>query len=133
MFDKIVWQRKNRLLNKNKWTKKYEKTKNGFLVRCYRNMLSRVKGISPKRHLYLGKEILDKDIFYKWSLEDKNFNNLFEVWKKEIYPRKKTPSIDRIDNEKGYIIKNIRWVTFSENCKHTRRNDKQKTKNMGNR
>ena len=35
-------QRLSRKLNNNLHTKKYEKTKKGFLVRLYRNMLSRV-------------------------------------------------------------------------------------------
>ncbi|AGO47304.1 hypothetical protein Phi19:1_gp014 [Cellulophaga phage phi19:1] len=110
-------QRIRRLNNGNKNTKKYEKTKKGFLVRCYRNMLSRVTGVTKnKNHLYLGKEILDKNVFYSYSMSDESFNNLFELWEKTNYERVSTPSIDRIDSLKGYSIDNIQWITFSENC-----------------
>lgn len=126
MFDKLEWQRKTRLLGKNKWTKRYEKTEKGFLVRCYRNMLSRVKGISPKRHLYKGKEILDRESFYEWSLKNEDFKNMFTKWKDSGHQRILTPSIDRIDTSMGYSLKNMRWVTFSENCKSIKRNTKKR-------
>lgn len=122
-FDKLAWQRKQRKLTSNHDVKKYEKTKNGFLMRCYRNMLSRVTGVTKKKnHLYLGKEILDKKSFYDWSLSDSNFNNLFSAWNKSDHVRKLTPSIDRIDPNIGYNITNIRWITHSENSMLTRRN-----------
>jgi len=111
-------QREKRALNENYHTKKYEKTKKGFLVRTYRNMLSRVSGVTKnKNHLYLGLEILNKESFYEWSLNNDSFNHLFDVWKSLEYKRTLTPSIDRIDSKKGYILENIQWITFSENCK----------------
>lgn len=111
-------QREQRALNGNACTKKYEKTEKGFLVRTYRNMLSRVNGVTKnKNHLYLGLEILDKETFYKWSLDNVDFRELFTYWIMIDYQRKYTPSIDRIDSKKGYTLDNIQWITFSENCK----------------
>lgn len=101
----------------------YEKTKKGFLVRVYRNMLSRVTGVTKKKnHLYLGKCILDKDDFYKWSLLDRDFNVLYERWELSLFNGKLTPSINRINSDEGYSFPNIEWITFSENCKRTKRN-----------
>jgi len=44
--------------NGNAITHKYEKTKNGFLMRVYRNMRSRIAGVQKEKfHLYAGKNI----------------------------------------------------------------------------
>ena len=96
----------------------YEKTKNGFLVRAYRNMLSRVTGVQrAKMHLYAGLSLLDKESFYKWSLLDRDFTLLFVSWELSGYNRKLTPSIDRIDSFYGYELFNMRWITNSENSR----------------
>jgi len=111
-------QRERRLLNGCKSTKKYEKTKKGFLVRCYRNMKSRITGVQKaKFHLYEGKELMDKQEFYNYSLNCKEFHKLFDVWELSEYNRKLTPSLDRIDSSKGYNLKNIEWITHSENSR----------------
>lgn len=111
-------QRERRVKNNNATTKKYEKTDKGFLVRTYRNMLSRVSGVTKsKNHLYLGLEILDKKTFYEWSLQNNDFKELFTYWLMCNCERKYTPSIDRVDSKKGYTLDNIQWITFSENCR----------------
>jgi len=115
-------QRKRRLNNDNIITKKYEKTIKGKLVRTYRNMKSRVGGVlKNKNHLYKGLSILDKEDFYEWSLNNDDYKYIFKKWKESGYDLKKSPSIDRIDADKGYEKGNIRWVTFSENCSSARR------------
>lgn len=111
-------QRERRKSDGNKNTKKYEKTKKGFLVRCYRNMKSRIEGVQVKKHhLYKGKYLLSKELFYEWSLNNENFNNLFNEWEISGYNRKTSPSIDRIDNSLGYDIENMQWITHSENSR----------------
>lgn len=109
---------------KNECTKKYEKTKTGFLMRAYRNMKSRISGIQKEKHyLYKGKELLQKEQFYLWSLHNEKFNSIFLEWEKSGYERKKTPSIDRIDSRQGYVFGNMRWVYFSENCSNIKRRE----------
>lgn len=115
-------QRERRERNGNKNTKKYEKTKKGFLVRCYRNMKSRVTGVQKKKsHLYVNKCLLDKHIFYNWSLKNESFNVLFNKWELSGYDRKLTPSVDRIDSSIGYRLDNMEWVTHSENSRRGNR------------
>lgn len=64
--------------NNNSVTKTYERTIKGKLVRTYRNMLSRVSSILKKKsHLYQGLDILDKEEFYDWSLQNENYLRLF--------------------------------------------------------
>jgi hypothetical protein len=107
--------------NGDSW-KKYAKTKSGFCVRLYRNMTNRVRGINKKaRKNYMGLYILPKQEFYDWILNNQTFHELFSVWEVSGYERKLTPSVDRIDPERGYSLDNMRIVTFSENCRNTRR------------
>lgn len=96
--------------------KKYEKTKTGFIMRAYRNALSRVRGIQKKGlHLYLGLEIMPKEEFYAWAKADLVFNRLFEAWKNSGEAPRLSPSVDRIDTTQGYIKGNVRWLTHSQN------------------
>lgn len=98
--------------------KKYEKTQKGFLMRVYRNMKSRVTGIQKKKfHLYKGKYLLDKEEFYSWSLNNESFKTLFDQYIKSNYSRKLAPSVDRVDSSDGYHLKNMEWVTMSENSR----------------
>ncbi len=98
--------------------KKYEKTINGFLMRLYRNMKSRVTGIQKQKfHLYAGCELLTKEDFYSWAKESEDFLKLFFEWELSGYQRKLTPSVDRINSTYGYRVNNMEWVTNSENSR----------------
>lgn len=111
-------QREYRKRTFNKCTLKYEKTINGFLVRLYRNMKSRITGVQRfKFHLYKNKELLPKEDFYAWAKSSPNFFLLFNNWVANNYDRKLTPSVDRIDSSIGYLISNMVWVTHSENSR----------------
>ena len=104
--------------NKFAACKKYEKTKTGYLMRTYRNMLSRVRGILKKKaHLYGGLDILPKKEFYEWASGDKNFDTLFSAYSKSGYQMRLSPSINRIDSTVGYIDGNMEWITHSENSR----------------
>ena len=117
-FNRLEWQREYRKKNGDSCTKKYERTKKGKLMRTYRNMESRVLGIvKGKAHLYEGMSVLDRDVFYEWSLSDPDFNTLYEDWVQSGYEIKLSPSIDRLDVDKGYELGNMRWITHSENSR----------------
>ena len=116
MFDRLAYQRNYRRNNNNFHTKMYEKTEQGFLMRAYRNMKSRVEGVQKiKFHLYEGKELLNKEEFYEWSKSNPTFHKLYAEYKNSGFERKFAPSVDRIDPNKGYSINNMEWVTMSEN------------------
>lgn len=114
--DQLLKQRIRRRLTNNQATKRYEKTPKGFLMRCYRNMLSRIQGVQKlKFHLYSGKELLTKEEFYSWSIVNEDFLRLYKNYVDSGYERRLAPSADRKDSTKGYIISNMEWVTMSEN------------------
>jgi len=66
-----------------------------------------------------GKPFLDKDEWIRWCYKEDNYKQFMKIynnWVQANFERKLTPSIDRIDNSKGYNTKNLQWLTQSENC-----------------
>jgi hypothetical protein len=115
---KNEWQRQHRKKTNNIYTKRYEKTPNGFLMRMYRNMQSRVTGVQhSKSHLYYGKTLLCRQEFYDWAKNSDRFWELYNDWVFTGYNRKYTPTVDRIDSSIGYELTNMRWMTHSENSR----------------
>lgn len=130
--ERLKYQRERRFLNGNQDTKTYEKTMNGYLMRMYRNMKSRVTGVqSKKAHLYKGKELMDKELFYEFAKCSPMFRTLFYQYEGSGYTQKLAPTPDRIDSTKGYTIDNIQWVTHSVNSgRITRGTNGQISKNI---
>jgi hypothetical protein len=111
-------QRKARAEKGNAITRRYEKTKRGFLMRLYRNMKSRIEGVQRlKAHLYLGKDLLAKEGFYEWAEASPDFHRLYEAYERSDFDRELAPSVDRIDTTMGYILGNMRWITANENSR----------------
>jgi hypothetical protein len=86
-------------------------------MRSYYRMKQRIGGKYIIYKLYVGMEILSKDDFYKWGLENPEFTELFIQWRKYNYNRKYTPTVNRINPLKGYILGNMEWLTHSENSR----------------
>lgn len=111
-------QRERRAKDGNADTKRYEKTPNGFLMRLYRNMKSRVTGVQKqKAHLYIGKSLLGPEEFRDWALGSREFWFLFREYQESGYDRKLAPTVDRINSTLGYEVWNMEWVTHSENSR----------------
>jgi hypothetical protein len=116
-----------KLRSRNRWntdivyrskSKSYEKTHKGFLMRLYRNMESRVRGVQKSKHyLYKDKYLLPREKFYLWAFSSGAFNLLFNNYVHSGYQRKLAPSVDRIDPSRGYELDNMEWVTMSENSR----------------
>ena len=86
----------------------------------YAGMKVRVNGNNSHKSSVEGKAILSQSEFLEWCYKKENitvFLKLYEDWKKSDYSNKIAPSIDRIDNDKGYTIKNLQWLTLSDNTK----------------
>ena len=56
-----------------------------------------------------------KDEFLDWIYSQENIDTLIKDYLTSGMKRKKLPSVDRIDDFKGYSFDNIRLVTFGEN------------------
>jgi hypothetical protein len=96
----------------------YRKTFKGLTVTMYQNMKKRVRGGDKNKvHLYRNLEIMSKEEFQEWVLNNKNYKVQFKIWEESGYQIKQTPSIDRIDSSKGYVIGNVRIISHSENSR----------------
>jgi len=87
----------------------YLKTKDGLISRIYGNQ----KGSSKRRKH--NPPTYTKQEFYEWLINDWLFNLLYDNWANCGYHKDNKPSIDRIDDYKGYSFGNIKLVTWMEN------------------
>jgi len=85
------------------------RTKRGLVYSIYYGQTgsSKTRGHNPPRYT--------KQILYKWVTKQKHFNNLYTQWEKGGYSRWDRPSVDRLDDGKGYSLDNIRLTTWRQN------------------
>jgi len=110
-------QRIYRAKNKNRASIKYESTVKGFLMRMYRNMKSRIDGVQKHNaHLYEGKCLMPKNVFYEWASAHPDFQELWKKYVESGYDRNLAPSPDRINTDDGYHTGNLRFITALDNA-----------------
>jgi len=87
---------------------KWDKSKNAWPTRVYSSMrrTSRLRGFPYPS--FTKKELAD------WANKN-NFDYLWSIYEFSGKPRWLRPSVDRLDNSKGYSMDNIRLVTWKEN------------------
>lgn len=120
-----IYQKKYREVNKEKLYKlgkEYWKTKKlnpmYMLNARYRLMKSRVTGSSTHKSSAFGKELCSKQEYLEWANNtQKQFLELHKNWVESGCKLKYTPTIDRINNNIGYIPSNMQWLTQSDNRK----------------
>lgn len=90
-----------------------------FRIR-YSGMKSRTKGMKTRKYSVIGKELPTIEQFLEWCTDVSNmvvFTDLHSIWRDHGFQEKYTPTIDRIDNDKGYSIDNIQWMSKSDNSR----------------
>ena len=87
----------------------YQNTFNGRLSYMYRHMLQRHK---QKNY----SEICSRKDFEDMAKESNTLKILFKNWEDSLFDFKLTPTVDRIDNNLGYLLSNIQFLTKSDNC-----------------
>lgn len=84
------------------------RTRWGLKERLYAGMKSNSKN--------RGHDVPMKEMeFIKWVTEQDNFESLYQDWKNSGYDKMLSPSIDRLDDNVGYTLTNIRLTTWKDN------------------
>ena len=80
-------------------------------------MQSRVRGTSGghNRGNWIGKSIVPRDVFYVWAKNNPDFLALYKRWYSSGFDIKLTPSVNRMNSSKGYLLNNMEWITHSQN------------------
>lgn len=115
---KYIRERDTRKIDK----KRYRTNPDRYLKHKYYMMRRRCTHLTKSHESYFGRDCLSMDEWTAFCLETKEiFLCLFHQWQDGGFQRKESPSIDRIDNSKGYIMGNLQWITQSQNSrKHTK-------------
>lgn len=100
-------------------TNRYRENISRYFSSKYSGMKKRVSG-KDKKSRTAGKELCSKKDFIQWCMQPNNYSSflvLYERWRKSGYVIRKSPSIDRIDNQKGYLVDNLQWLTQQQNSR----------------
>lgn len=84
----------------------------------YSMMKQAVEGRSVHPRSCRGKELCAKTEFILWCRKNiSEFKRLHREYVESGFDKKKAPSVDRINPNRGYSLDNIQWLSLSDNCK----------------
>ena len=82
----------------------------------YNQIRQRVEGRGTRKHGSEGKEMLSYEEYCMWLKDNMDdFERIYRDWEFSGFIPKLTPSIDRKNNNGGYTMDNMRWITRSAN------------------
>lgn len=114
--------RKYRAKNKDRLAE-FERKRNTMSItriksQRYKSIRDRCSDKPTNLSSMAGTKCLTKEQFDSWWDENVTaFEELYKQWKKAGFEMMMSPSIDRIDNRKGYLPENMQWLTTLENCR----------------
>ncbi len=87
----------------------YGKTIAGLVTSIYHNQLKRSKKRGHKAPDYTAQELRE------WLSLNGKFEELYTAWVESNYEKNLSPSLNRLDDSKGYSFSNMEVVTWKEN------------------
>lgn len=95
---------------------RYRTDRKYYLNNRYNVMKQRADGRYSYPTGARGKPICTREQFLQWFKETKDeFYALWAVYESSDFDLTKAPSVDRINNDRGYELENIRWITVHDN------------------
>ena len=94
------------------FVRRYRNNTRNYLMHRYRDMRNRVNGKPDgggKRCPWLGMEIVDRETFIDWALNDPGFKKCWNMWHEEGFITR-GPTIHRIRRDQGYLLGNMVFV-----------------------
>lgn len=107
-------------------TRRYRTNPKRYLYHKYQGIIGRcVRGHGHRS--YVGRKVCTKDEWDEWTKKTyKTFISLYVAWQESGFEKRRAPSVDRIDNLRGYTPDNMQWLTLSANCRKTKEDHKRK-------
>lgn len=88
---------------------RYRRTKKGLIGALYRSQTNSSIARDHPKPLYTLKQLKE------WIFSQPNFESLYNKWVISGYEKNLRPSVDRLNDNKGYSFSNIQLVSWQEN------------------